>query len=46
MHHEDLFKIAETHIKILEKKIINRDNYNFLLKLFDKADIINEVEID
>jgi ATP-dependent DNA helicase RecG len=46
VHHEDLFKIAETHIKILEKKIINRDNYKFLLKLFDKADIINEVEID
>ena len=46
IHHEDLFKIAETHVKELENKLINTNNYNFLLKLFDKADIINEAYSD
>ncbi len=38
--HEDLFKLAESFIKNMESKI-DRENYNFLLKLFDKAEIIN-----
>ena len=38
--HEDLFKLAESFIKNMETKI-DRENYNFLLKLFDKAEIIN-----
>ncbi len=38
--HEDLFKLAENFIKNIEKKI-DYENYNFLLKLFDKAEIIN-----
>tara|TARA_B100000579_G_scaffold428502_1_gene438767 strand:+ start:326 stop:2389 length:2064 start_codon:yes stop_codon:yes gene_type:complete len=46
IHHEDLFKIAETHVKELENKLINTNNYNFLLKLFDKADVINEAYSD
>ena len=37
---EDLFKLAENFIQNIESKI-DRENYNFLLKLFDKAEIIN-----
>ena len=43
IHHEDLFKLAEKNIKDIE---INKNNfykYDFLLKLFDKADVINEI---
>ena len=38
--HDDLFKLAEKSINELEKNI-DQDNYNFLLKLFDRAEIIN-----
>ena len=38
--HEDLFKLAEIFIKKLNKDI-NQKKFNFLLKLFDKAEIIN-----
>ena len=37
--HEDLFELAESHIKKIESNEIEK--YNFLLKLFDKAEIIN-----
>ncbi len=37
--HEDLFELAESHIKNIESSEIEK--YNFLLKLFDKAEIIN-----
>ena len=46
IHHEDLFKIAEAHVKNIESKIIKNSNYTFLLKLFDKADVINEAVSD
>jgi len=39
--HKDIFKEAELHIKFLEINNVNLEKYNFLLKLFDKADIIN-----
>ena len=39
--HGDLFKFAEKYIKEIENKKYNPDKYNFLLKLFDKAEIIN-----
>ena len=42
VHHEDLFKIAENNIKDIEFDENNFKKYDFLLKLFDKADIINE----
>ena len=42
--HEDLFKLAETFIKE-EIKSVNEEKYSFLLKLFDKAEIINISEI-
>jgi len=44
-NHEDLFKIAEQNIKEIE----NNDSfkkYDFLLKLFDKVDIINQINAE
>ena len=38
--HEDLFKLAEKHIKD-NKNNFNDGKVNFLMKLFDKAEIIN-----
>ena len=38
--HEDLFKLAEKYIYQTDK-YSNQSKYNFLLKLFDKAEIIN-----
>ena len=43
IQHEDLFKIAEQNIKDIENNENNFKRYNFLLKLFDKADIINQI---
>ncbi len=45
IHHSDLFKIAENEIKKIQNNLNNIDKYNFLVKLFDKAEVINE-EID
>ena len=41
--HEDLFVIAEKNIKDIESNTDNLKKYDFLLKLFDKADIINQI---
>ena len=43
IHHEDLFKIAEKNIKLIESDAKNFNKYDFILKLFDRADIINEI---
>ena len=45
IHHEDLFKIAENEINKIEKEYTNINKYNLLIKMFDKADIINDFEI-
>ena len=45
IHHEDLFKIAEKNIKNIEVNANSFKKYDILLKLFDKADIVNEVNI-
>ena len=45
IQHQDLFKIAERDIKNIEGNEKNFKKYNFLLKLFDKADIINEINL-
>ena len=37
--HQDLFKLAENYIKKIDD--INEIKYKFLIKLFDKAEIIN-----
>ena len=46
IHHEELFKIAEKDIKNIESNQKNFRKYNFLLKLFDKADIINQISFE
>ena len=38
--HQDLFKLAEQFI-LNQNENINEKKYDFLLKLFDKAEIIN-----
>ena len=45
VHHEDLFKIAEQNMHSIERdeKIFYR--YTNLLKLFDKAEIVNEINV-
>ena len=45
IHHEDLFKIAENEINKIEKEYTNINKYNLIIKMFDKADIINDFEI-
>ena len=42
VHHEDLFKLAETNINNLTDMDLVDPKYNLLLKLFDKVDLINE----
>ena len=39
--HEDLFILAEKYIKKIHNNV-NHNKYTFLLKLFDKAEIINK----
>jgi len=46
IQHEDLFKIAEENIKDIENNENNFKKYDFLLKLFDKVDIINQINLD
>ena len=38
--HEDIFKLAEKYIHNIQMNI-DQKKYSFLLKLFDKAEIIN-----
>ena len=45
IHHEDLFNLAEKNIKEINLNENNFRKYNFLLKLFDKAEIVNEINI-
>ena len=40
VNHEELFKLAEEYILFSSNKIIE-EKFNFLMKLFDKAEIIN-----
>jgi len=42
--HEDLFKLAENYVQ-KNQEYINQIKYSFLLKLFDRAEIINVEEI-
>jgi ATP-dependent DNA helicase RecG len=42
IHHEDLFKLAEKNINELSDVELNQPKYNFLLKLFDKVDLVSE----
>ena len=44
LQHKDLFNLAESFLKNINIKN-NIQNYNFLLKLFDKAEIINVQDV-
>jgi ATP-dependent DNA helicase RecG len=46
IHHEDLFNLAEKNIRDIEVNIADFKKYNVLLKLFDKADIINQINLN
>ena len=43
VHHEDLFKLAENEIKKIKDNLDNVNKYNFLIKLFDKAEVFSEL---
>ena len=43
IHNEDLFILAEREIKRIEKEENNLNKYQALLKLYDQADIINDI---
>jgi ATP-dependent DNA helicase RecG len=43
VHNEDLFKLAETEIKEMEKNNISLNKYKSLMKLYDQADVINDI---
>jgi len=45
IHHEELFKIADQNIKRIESNENNFGKYDFLLKLFDKTEIVNEINL-
>ena len=44
IHHEKLFKIAEMNIKEIENKEQNLKKYEPLIKLYDRAEIINQID--
>ena len=44
IHHQELFKLAEKNIKEIENYEQNFNKFEPLLKLYDKADIINEID--
>ena len=44
LHHQDLFNLAEKHLTKIEENMSHK-RYSFLLKLFDKAEIMNIEDI-
>jgi len=44
VNHEKLFQISESYIKKIEQKSLSLKKFNFLLKLFDKAEILSNEE--
>ena len=45
IHHKDLFEMAEKDIQNIESNSLNFKKYDLLLKLFDKAEIINQIAL-
>ena len=43
IHNSDLFKLAEREIMMMEKNETNIAKYKVLLKLYDQADVINDI---
>ena len=40
---EDIFLLAEKELKRIENKNQNLNNYNTLLRLYDRADILSDL---
>ena len=45
VHHKDLFELAELNINNLSVNELNSPKYEFLLKLFDKVDLIDDERV-
>ena len=43
IHNSDLFELAEKEIRVMEKNKINLSKYKTLMKLYDQADVINDM---
>jgi ATP-dependent DNA helicase RecG len=43
VQNEDLFLLAEKEIKLIENENSSIEKYRALLKLYDQADIINDI---
>ena len=43
VHNNDLFELAEKQIKEMERNNIDISKYKTLMKLYDQADIINDI---
>ena len=43
LHNKDLFDLAEKEIRFMEKNNSDIKKYNTLIKLYDQADIINDI---
>ena len=43
IQNNDLFQLAEKEIKIIEKNNKDISKYKTLMKLYDRADIINDI---
>ncbi len=43
IHNGDLFELAQKEIKIMEKNDQDISKYKTLMKLYDQADIINDI---
>ena len=43
IHHDDLFKLAEKEVSSIDSSLYDTNKYDFLLKLFDRAEIISDV---
>ena len=43
IQNQDLFFLAEKEIKKIERDNINLDKFQSLLKLYDRADILNDI---
>ncbi len=43
VHNTDLFELAEKEIKLMQKNNIQLNKYKTLMKLYDQADVINDI---
>ncbi len=43
VHNNDLFELAEKQIKVMEKNNLDISKYRALMKLYDQADVINDI---